>query len=354
MVDSSFGRKYLNLVRLGWVSVASAAAFLVCFRPVPVGAGAMDSVGSGSCVLQVADATDVVVSEFTEDGKPYCAIEFRSVGTNTWFAPEWVKSVEYLVVAGGGGGGMAWNVASAGGGGAGGVLQGDTCVDSTGPLPVSVGAGGTAGSVTLSTDFQTVLSSAESGNGANSAFGAWIANGGGGGANGRGLGLAGGSGGGSGGRTSNSAVGTVRNGGAGTVGQGFPGGASVGKTVLGSGGGGASGPGQDSTSGGTGGEGLISMISGSSVTFATGGNGGFDGEGVGASGVANTGDGGEAGSTALSGTVSGGNGGSGIVIVRYVNDRSFQSGECRIEFDGPTLEHYIARAEESSELPNTR
>lgn len=352
MLDSRFGFKYiLNCCGRG-VAVTSALAIGLPFWPSPV--SAIESIGSGSCAQQVANGIDVTVSEFVEDGKSYCAIEFRAVGENIWMPPEWVKRVEYLVVAGGGGGGMAWNVASAGGGGAGGLLQGDICVSSAELIPVSVGAGGTAGSVTLSSDNQNVLASVESGNGENSAFSTLTAVGGGGGGNARGLGLSGGSGGGSGGRTASGAVGTVRDGGAGTEGQGFRGGASVGQTALGSGGGGASEPGQDSTSTGAGGAGLNSTISGSAVTYATGGDGGFNGEGIGTSGIANTGNGGAAGSTALSGTVSGGDGGSGIVIARYIDDRSFQAGECEFSVGGPSLEHYLERAEQVSDLPNTR
>jgi hypothetical protein len=64
-----------------------------------------------------------------------------------------------------------------------------------------------------------------------------------------------------------------------------------------------------------GGVGLSSGISGSSVTYAAGGDGKAD-TGSGANADPNTGDGGE-GALSASG-VSSGNGGSGIVIIRYL------------------------------------
>jgi len=48
--------------------------------------------------------------------------------SDTWVAPAYVTSVEYLVVGGGGGGGGAYDTGSAGGGGGGLVLYGTLSV----------------------------------------------------------------------------------------------------------------------------------------------------------------------------------------------------------------------------------
>ena len=86
-------------------------------------------------------------------------------------------------------------------------------------------------------------------------------------------------------------------------------------------GGGAGGHGNDkggsvsSGSGAVGGLGLANSITGSSATYSVGGDC-TDFDGVSNTGAANTGDGGDGGYTHA--TSSGRNGGSGIVIVRYI------------------------------------
>ncbi|HEY4508763.1 MAG TPA: LamG domain-containing protein [Candidatus Paceibacterota bacterium] len=231
-------------------------------------------------------------------------------------------SVEYLVVAGGGGGGPN-DDRTGGGGGAGGLLT-DTVVKSSGEsTTVTIGAGGT-GSV----------GGGAATSGGNSVFGSVTATGGGKGGKNKSTGGSGGGG------------YHAEAGAAGTAGQGSAGGNGYdsGNGNLnfgGGGGGGASAVGanaQSSTSGqaGDGGAGTTSSISGSSVTYAGGGGGGAQanagapnyaagaggagGGGAGGknangtSGTANTGGGGGgAGNNNTSG-----NGGSGIVIVRYL------------------------------------
>lgn len=238
--------------------------------------------------------------------------------------------VEYLIVAGGGGGGGV----AGGGGGGGGVLAGTTvCHAET--YPIVVGAGGTGGST-------TGLNAGTAGaNGENStAFGLTAVGGGGGGS--RGLaeqvqGRVGGSGGGAGNSATNAA---------GTEGQGYAGGS--GAANYGGGGGGGSEVGEDphlegsvGVSGG-GGDGYLSDITGTATRYAGGGGGGIRSTQPGTAGAGGLGGGGAGGRRneardAYAGTdgtggggggggndlatvpfQSGANGGSGIVIVRYM------------------------------------
>jgi hypothetical protein len=216
-------------------------------------------------------------------------------------------SVDYLVVAGGGGSG-----GFGGGGGAGGALLGSATV--LGSYAIVVGAGGNG------------ESSNDTGgsNGANSSFNSLVAIGGGTGRHGQ-LGTNGGSGGGNGygwaSPASSFVAGQGSSGGGGNgTGPGYPGG----------GGGGATGVGGNASanSGGTAGNagaGLLSTISGAPVYYAVGGpgsarSGGVNGSAstggssVGQVGAPNTGNGGGGGLVAWVGK----NGGSGIVIVRYL------------------------------------
>jgi len=234
--------------------------------------------------------------------------------------------LEYLVVGGGGGGGGEWN---SGGGGGGGVVTGSGYVVNFGnSITVTVGDGGTGGAS------QGIVG----GVGGSSIFGTITAGGGGGGdsytANNPGAGVAtNGSGGGSSGyRTS---AGGVGNGTGGTGGAGSTYGAG------GGGGAGANGGNGSGNLGGDGGDGVASSISGSSVYYGGGGggaeynlgnpgtgggDGGLGGGGAGANsagnpvaGTANTGGGGGGASGYDPGVNAGADGGSGIVIVRYLN-----------------------------------
>jgi hypothetical protein len=216
--------------------------------------------------------------------------------------------VEVLVVAGGGGGSgnPSNNYRSAGGGGAGGVIYNSAYqLTNAAAITVTVGSGG-AGSQNTGT------------NGSNSVFGALTAIGGGrGGSTTHGTtvnGADGGSGGGGGDYNGN--------GGTGTAGQGFNGGNSrqsngAGAGASGAGGGGAGGPGPDSIntySAINGGPSITYSISGTSTAYAAGGGSraaSLDNS-AGTSGGANTGTGGQGARFNV-----GGNGGSGIVIVRY-------------------------------------
>ena len=232
----------------------------------------------------------------------YTIHTFTGSGT---FTPNGNLNVEYLVVGGGGGGGdSAFTTNHGGGGGAGGFLTGTVTLTDT-PQTVTVGAGGLV-----------------SENGQDSVFGPITALGGGGGGDvdsftsvGE-VGSDGGSGGG-GGLRAGSGGGA---GGLGTAGQGNAGGAAPAATTSG-GGGGAGGAGNSNSGGGVG---LSSDISGSTVFYAGGGGGtaspavnsGVSGGGGvnGQNGRANSGGGG--GGIRFNVV---GRGGSGIVIVRYLN-----------------------------------
>lgn len=240
------------------------------------------------------------------------------------FVPFKNLTCDYLVVAGGGGGGYgASGNGLGGGGGAGGLRSTVTATGGGGSLETplallanttyaaSIGAGG-AGSTSVN---------AYASDGGNSVFATITSTGGGGSVNGEQVGRNGGSGGGAGngGNTLGVKAGGTRT--ASPV-QGFDGGsANTGSPTAPQygtgGGGGAGGVGGNggSSSAGTAGAGLAVSITGSSITYATGGAGSQLSSGAGANGTANRGVGG--GGSGQGATANGGTGGSGIIIVRY-------------------------------------
>jgi hypothetical protein len=265
---------------------------------------------------------------------------FTSSGTFT--ALEKINGAEAIIVAGGGGGGIA--LSQAGGGGAGGFLYSPSMTLIAGTsYSCIVGAGGGGGVYIGAPTYYSTYS-----NGNNSGFINSTAIGGGFGGVGGGTGANGGSGGGG-------AQGQL--GGNGTAGQGNNGGqGSASGSAYGSGGGGGAATVGRTASAGGGGAGGVGTSAYSSWGFATntgeniagtyyyaggGGGGGYNtaggagGYGGGSAGgrrgfntadniapnaTANTGGGGggsaDAG-TQSNGTRVGGNGGSGLVIVRY-------------------------------------
>jgi hypothetical protein len=268
--------------------------------------------------------------------------------------------IEYLLVAGGGGGASGY---SAGGGGAGGMLTGTISITNGIPYTVTVGGGGagiTGGSGTwLSSD-----AGSHGTNGGNSSIGSLlIAVGGGGGAGfggsgGGGVGRSGGSGG----------AGSYKNSaGSGTSGQGNAGGTgSNAANHLGAGGGGAGATGGNApdsgNSAGAGGTGVSSSISGSPTYYAGGGGGGIydnggqqnasggsGGNGGGGAGATNSrtngssgtgnlgGGGGGAGAYEPQAWYTGGSGGSGIVIIRYLGIQRATGGT--VTYNGTYTTH---------------
>ena len=290
----------------------------------------------------VTTCGDFKIHTFTADGCFSVSNAGNACGSN---------KIEYMVVAGGGGGGSA---AGGGGGGAGGYRESSgvtagcysvsplgACVSaltaSVATFPITVGAGGTAGSAS------------KGGSGATSIFSTISSAGGGGGTGNCQDAVAGGSGGGGGFRPPGSpASGAAGNTPPVSPPQGNPGGdanPSTSNPDRGGGGGGATAAGTTPSGGsaGPGGAGATSSINGTPTVRAGGGGGGKDedspnggtsgnggpgGGGQGSSsdpanlrpgtaGSVNTGGGGGGGGAGPGAGPDGYAGGSGIVILRY-------------------------------------
>lgn len=225
-----------------------------------------------------------------------------------WFtgnrAPTGVSQTDYLVVAGGGSGGSSTGPPNggSGGGGAGGMKTSTALAVTAGTqYTVTVGAGGTG------------VTNADGNAGSNSVFSSITATGGGKGGSwrGGGVGNAGGSGG-SGGGGASFAPGA---GGAGNAGEGNNGGtgASGGNGAGGGGGSGSVGAAGSGGNGGNGGTGTSSSMTGSPVTYASGGGGGcFNATaGTASAGGGTAGSVGSANATAAAANTGGGSGGTG-------------------------------------------
>lgn len=310
---------------VNWATVPYATSYKIYRNTSNTTSGATDV--TSSCTVH--GATGGVLTNVGG----YNIHSFKTVGALT-FTPNAPMNVEVLVV-GGGGAGATW---TGGGGGAGGLIYNASFPVST-AVTVTVGAGGAG--------VTNGVNPSQAASGGNSSFDTLTAIGGGGGGTNGALGKAGGSGGGSG------HVNTV--GGAGTSGQGNNGGGGAGNAGApnygAGGGGGAGGPGLAGTTvaGGKGGIGLSFSITGSPLFYAGGGGGGtYNGGtlGTGGSGVggnagypaghviqngnlltgANTGSGGGGNINNYPNNVGGANGGSGVVIVRYLATSCTNSG----------------------------
>lgn len=233
---------------------------------------------------------------------------FTNVGIDSWIAPAYVNSVEYLVVGGGGGGGGAYDTGSAGGGGGGLVLSGTLTVVPGNTYYITVGAGGTGGTADRNKSPQEYNGN----DGGTSLFATKTALGGGGGYRSRlqtgGTGY--------GGFAANGLTAPTGGNGAGSASGGENGG----------GGGGNASAGGSSTltplQSKTGGAGLTKNISGSNVTYGAGGVGGQVSTNLdGSNGADNTGNGGGGAASGAGSDLNlgrnGGDGGSGIVILKY-------------------------------------
>lgn len=210
-----------------------------------------------------------------------------------------LTNVQYLLIAGGGGVATAGSYRS--GAGAGGVLTGNVAALTTGLYPVTIGALGTNGNLTVASE-----------NGGNSTW--------------NGLTAIGGGRGGIGGGTYNPAAGGSGAGGiqgpgaAGTAGQGFGGGLGDASGVFAVGGGG--GAGEDGKAGsavknGQGGNGIQSNITGTTVYYA-GGGGGTSGQPGGGNGLGQDRYGGGTGYDASSSRVQGQ---PGVLILRWLTNQ---------------------------------
>jgi len=296
----------------------------------------------------------------------------RVFATSGVFTPSFTGTVEVLVVAGGGGGGSDMG----GGGGGGGVISNTLVSVSAGtPITVTVGAGGTGAPAG-----QGGHASTKGTNGVNSVFGSNTAVGGGaGGCSVYTIGNSFGNGGGSGGGGSgynNGVTPALSTGtgfgasGTGTSGQGNRGGWGNSSYYSG-GGGGAGGAGTDANAIPNGGPGALNTIlnqrffwggggGGAAYSVSPGGNGGIGGGGGGAVGTTTGGDGynnglpggggppgawantpggnggqntggGGGGGAHYNATNQGGDGGSGIVVVRYPASLGSSTGGAPLE-----------------------
>ncbi len=291
--------------------------------------------GSLNCTFDISSSagitnSDLTLSWYRDDleGKDYCVVQFKTIGkTYEWVTPGLVSSIDILLIGGGGRGGRGnWY---GGGGGAGGFIETNTAVVPTYTYQISVGKGATyspsanSENSTFSYNSSNIFTALGGGNGAGLAGNA----------------TTGGSGGGS-SNNGNAALASDPT-------QGNSGGGCCGDAAsppgVGSGGGGAGGSGSSGTpngNGGAGGAGKSSTITGTIATFAGGGggiknqdgastgSGGLGGGGsaasgrgtaVGQAGQVNTGSGGGASSNQYSNAVPG-DGGTGIVIIRYEID----------------------------------
>jgi hypothetical protein len=295
---------------------------------------------NGSAALNLNIANSPIMSStaiFTvTSSSPYSIISFLRtylVVSNGWKSPTSTTRVKYLIVGGGGGGGAGYN---GGGGGAGGYLESTTSISANTYYPIVVGVGGRGGlkiygptNGETSTAFSITAVGGGRGATEQQAMSGPFASGN--------LGAPGSGGSGGGGSHGATYAGTA--GGTGISGQGFNGGAglSIENYYVGGGGGGASavGSGATTTAPGNGGAGKTSTITGENLAGGGGGAGRYPssigkfgsatfGGGAGAvdtgtSGTKNTGGGG-GGATGNSqnGISTGGNGGSGLIVVRYL------------------------------------
>jgi prepilin-type N-terminal cleavage/methylation domain-containing protein len=328
---------FSKLTGLPNTTEAIVIAYDKFIRGIVVGSSGV--ISKDDSVVFVGSSGCVATGGATSTAGGYMIHTFTTVGNDTFEVTSESCEAEVLVVAGGGGGGS--NIG--GGGGGGGLISTTTSLTSvSSPYTVTVGDGGAHG-VYESQWPPTLYGSGH--NGGDSIFGTITASGGGGGGGNPyqnpAVGLSGGSGGGA---ASLIDVGTPSlSGGSGNIpsvspAQGYNGG-SVSNSASGAGGGGGAGGAGGSVTGsssGNGGVGVSSSISGVSVDYAGGGGGGgLNGVSVGTashgggagggatnqtgtSGAENTGGGGGAGGGGNGWAPSlGGDGGSGVVIVRY-------------------------------------
>ena len=294
--------------------------------------------GDTSVLLANSSAAQFTNTNFnlTSTGFDFDGTDFNEAGSS-WIYMAFKQTqypkagtMSFLNIAGGGGGGASSTSAgSAAGGGAGGLR--------TSHKPTSGGGSGSESDITLAAGTYTIT--VGSGGGGASYTGAFYRDGNDGSdssISATGLttitSLGGGGGMLSGGRTGGSGGGRGSGGGyygaAGTANQGFDGGYDPAAT-QGGGGGGAASVGGFGTSGG--GSGLSVDITGSAVTYATGGNGNVNNGSPSAS-TANTGDGGQGSGSSSSGA----GGASGVVILKLLTSEysSSTTGSPTVTTDG--------------------
>jgi hypothetical protein len=227
-------------------------------------------------------------------------VSFTTVEATTWVAPNYIFTVQYLIVGGGGGSGGGYDTGGGAGGGGGMVLTGTLSVVPGTTYSVVVGDGGAGG-----ISNRLALPETPGDAGSNSSFASVTALGGGGG------------------YASRQPAGSVNgNGGSAAVPPttASAGGNGGGSNGGGGGGGGSSGAGgnKSGATGGTAGAGTASSLSGSSTTYGVGGAGGNGGStNISVAGAANTGNGARGAGAGSGADEDGAKGGSGIVVIVY-------------------------------------
>ena len=239
---------------------------------------------------------------------------------SAWGAIGGAYTASFLNVAGGGAGNDGYindTSIAGGGGGAGGLVDSLFSFVSGTAYTITIGAGGAY-----------AYSTENAAPGSNSSIGSIsTAIGGGGGGKQSRNGGSGGSGGGGGGNSA---------GGSGNATQGNNASSGNGASQGGGGGGFGSAGGVISA-----GFGFRNLITGSSVTYASGGVGGYTGGPNGSAGAANTGNGGGGGPSGIG--AAGGNGGSGVVIISYVNPTQRGTGGTVTSYTSNSLTYWVHR-----------
>ena len=277
-------------------------------------------------------ASGGTVTTYYDGGLQYKAHTFTSSGT---FTSQSAGSVDVMIVAGGGGAGLGHGTNGLGGGGAGGMRVSTGVAVLPNAYSIIIGAGGPRGTANGADPTSNGVSS--------SALGLSTVGGGRGDGDGNTTTVSN-SNGGSGGGASTYRMSTgsteINAGGSGTSGQGNAGAGSIKTGAVGhsGGGGGAGGAGQNSSTTGNGGNGGVGLQNnyrtGSNIYYAGGGGGaGWEAQTAGLGGLGGGGDapirssgtnanadvntGGGGGASKSNATDIPGNGGSGIVIIRY-------------------------------------
>lgn len=253
------------------------------------------------CDQTVSDSTTV---DSTRLAGGDCLVTFKS-GTIDWTAPQGISNTQILLVGGGAGGGGTFDTRGGGGGGAGQVSSISNYVFSGNSIySVSVGSKGAGGIQSARTNAPENVGS----NGGNSTISLSGSN----------VFIAYGGLGGCGSRTTVYEIYCTASADNGTGGAAATLVSGGGRGGAGGGGGGGSSGAGGAAVGGSGGTGTSVSITGTSVNYGVGGNGGLNtANAVGTSASANTGNGGRGASSSGATNYNGGDGGSGIVIIRY-------------------------------------
>lgn len=294
--NSPLNRVLISLI-VGLLSTTSLSA--------PANAATLNASGAhptpAACDQTVSDVTNVEVVRLSGGD---CVVTFKS-GSINWTSPPGLTTAQILLVGGGAGGGGTFDTRGGGGGGGGAVkLESSYVLTGNSNYTMTVGAKGAGGQQPSRANAAQNVGS----NGGDSMISLNATN----------LLIANGGLGGCASRTTNYEIyctSTTGNGNGGETATATSGGGRGG--ASGGGGGGSAGAGGAAV-GGAGGAGTAVSITGTSVTYGVGGNGGLNNaNAVGTSASANTGNGGKGASSFGAYNYNGGDGGSGLIVLRY-------------------------------------